>query len=894
MQQQTRYSPSMEGGQMNPTIIPGRRRKQAFFWRSGKKIPWVTYLMTTIQIAVFIAELVRNAQLTGTPIEIHPSFNPMIGPSPYVQIYMGSRFVPCMKNINGVQNANETVYWNCPNTTTSDSSAASNHCTLSELCGFDGVPNPHPGGSLSDRPEPNQWFRFIIPMFIHAGFIHIGFNLLTQLTVGSAMERLIGWWRYAIVYLASGIFGFVMGGNYAAQGISSCGCSGCLFGILALELLDLLYTWKQRPSPWVELVIMLVGVAVSFFLGLLPGLDNFSHIGGFLMGLALGLCLMRSPSSLQERIGLAGNPYVAMSGGAGPGASDDDNNSTNNNGNNNNNNNRNANKATRPATSITDFLKGRRAPEGPSSLLDVFRGRKPLWWAWWLVRIGSLVAILIGFILLIVDFYKYASSTCSWCYRLSCLVIGLPSTFAGVVLYLLLNASYSVAVFTDPGSPANPRSNTSRHEYSALPVTEMPASTAYTAYTVNSAGGSRFCKKCQCPKPDRAHHCSTCKRCVLKMDHHCPWLATCVGLHNYKAFLLFLIYTSVFCWVCFFVSAGWIWHEVFGPDDSGTLDNFLPIGVVLLSILSGIIGLVLSGFTVWHISLALRGMTTIECLEKTRYVSPLRKALNSHRFDTSHGNHNNPAEQEGLAHRLQEYGNQILDAHANAIPGVTRAEEGEERASPVPTSNPSTLSPAQQALSRSYVDLERQRETDRYHDYLEEQDNEKLPSAFDLGWRGNLAHLFGPRPLLWWLPVCTTTGDGWHWEASRRFLEAREQIRRNREQELASEREYYRDLYQRNLNNSRSWGSNHSRNSSSNNNNNNNHQSVAVGIPGRTLDVSSDPERPATGVSMKTLRPMSPRPRPGESDYSDNDEEFEQTEHSAARIQGSDEWRDWD
>ena len=43
------------------------------------------------------------------------------------------------------------------------------------------------------------------------------------------------------------------------------------------------------------------------------------------------------------------------------------------------------------------------------------------------------------------------------------------------------------------------------------------------------------------------------------------------------------------------------------------------------------IGLVLTGFTGWHISLAVRGLTTIECLEKTRYLSPLRQSLDRHR-----------------------------------------------------------------------------------------------------------------------------------------------------------------------------------------------------------------------------------------------------------------------
>lgn len=39
-------------------------------------------------------------------------------------------------------------------------------------------------------------------------------------------------------------------------------------------------------------------------------------------------------------------------------------------------------------------------------------------------------------------------------------------------------------------------------------------------------GTVRFCDKCMLVKPDRAHHCSVCGMCVLKMDHHCPWVKT--------------------------------------------------------------------------------------------------------------------------------------------------------------------------------------------------------------------------------------------------------------------------------------------------------------------------------------------------------------------------------
>lgn len=55
----------------------------------------------------------------------------------------------------------------------------------------------------------------------------------------------------------------------------------------------------------------------------------------------------------------------------------------------------------------------------------------------------------------------------------------------------------------------------------------------------------RFCLVCQVFKPERTHHCSTCKRCVLVMDHHCPWLNNCVGFKNRKTFMLLIIYALI-------------------------------------------------------------------------------------------------------------------------------------------------------------------------------------------------------------------------------------------------------------------------------------------------------------------------------------------------------------
>merc|ERR1719236_105673 len=62
-----------------------------------------------------------------------------------------------------------------------------------------------------------------------------------------------------------------------------------------------------------------------------------------------------------------------------------------------------------------------------------------------------------------------------------------------------------------------------------------------------STGDRRFCKWCQKYKPDRCHHCRICKCCILRMDHHCPWIYNCVGFRNHKYFFLLIVYSAIDC-----------------------------------------------------------------------------------------------------------------------------------------------------------------------------------------------------------------------------------------------------------------------------------------------------------------------------------------------------------
>lgn len=311
----------------------------------------------------------------------------MIGPSPYVLINMGARYVPCMRQTP--QGLDTTIEWPCPNTTTTSLDDTSNQCQLNELCGFHDK-------AYTKSNSPNQWFRFIIPMFLHAGFIHIGFNMLLQILLGKEIEILIGSIRFLIIYLSSGIFGFILGGNFAPQGIASTGASGSLFGIIALMLLDLLYHWEERRSPWVDLAWLMFDIVLSFALGLLPGLDNFSHIGGFLMGLVLGVCLIHSPEILRRRVGADLPPYASV----------------------------------QQARKLADNGDIKAFVKEPVAF---FKGRKPLWWAWWLVRAAALIGAFVVFIVLLKNFYKAHPKTCHWCKYLSC-IVSLPRSITVVIL----------------------------------------------------------------------------------------------------------------------------------------------------------------------------------------------------------------------------------------------------------------------------------------------------------------------------------------------------------------------------------------------------------------------------------------------------------------------------
>mmetsp|Transcript_117469 Transcript_117469/g.328860 ORF Transcript_117469/g.328860 Transcript_117469/m.328860 type:complete len:385 (+) Transcript_117469:134-1288(+) len=170
------------------------------------------------------------------------------------------------------------------------------------------------------------------------------------------------------------------------------------------------------------------------------------------------------------------------------------------------------------------------------------------------------------------------------------------------LITLLLLSSYIRCILVHPGDVPNE----SPWLYSPVPGFSKPS-----LLEAKKTGERRHCKWCGKYKPDRCHHCRICQTCILKMDHHCPWIYNCVGFHNYKFFLLLLFYTMLDTHFIMWTMTESMVQSV--QNNAPFWDMFsLLFGLTLAFFFGTLVTL----FFAFHFWLTANGLTTIEFCEK--------------------------------------------------------------------------------------------------------------------------------------------------------------------------------------------------------------------------------------------------------------------------------------
>ncbi|XP_025807366.1 probable protein S-acyltransferase 16 isoform X2 [Panicum hallii] len=181
---------------------------------------------------------------------------------------------------------------------------------------------------------------------------------------------------------------------------------------------------------------------------------------------------------------------------------------------------------------------------------------------------------------------------------------GVANAAAFTALAAACLATYAVAVRRDPG----------RVPPGYAPDVEDAESTVHEIK--RKSGDLRYCQKCCHYKPPRAHHCRVCKRCVLKMDHHCFWINNCVGHENYKIFLVFVLYAVVASFYAMILIIGSVMHSV--PKDEQSGSDSSRTSIIICGVILSPLALALAMLLGWHIYLILQNKTTVEYHEGVR------------------------------------------------------------------------------------------------------------------------------------------------------------------------------------------------------------------------------------------------------------------------------------
>ncbi|HXJ94003.1 MAG TPA: rhomboid family intramembrane serine protease [Terriglobia bacterium] len=179
------------------------------------------------------------------------------------------------------------------------------------------------GASYRPYFQHGQYWRAVMPMFLHIGWWHLVLNMIPLLLLGPVLEQIYGYGRYAAIYVGAGITGSLLS-MYHGHNVPAAGASGAVFGVVMATLTAGYVHRDALPHPLARMfrrsrfaAILVVFIVVELVSGYLSqNIDNWGHLGGLLGGGLLAFLipppkLVETESGVQK-VSLARNPAALL------------------------------------------------------------------------------------------------------------------------------------------------------------------------------------------------------------------------------------------------------------------------------------------------------------------------------------------------------------------------------------------------------------------------------------------------------------------------------------------------------------------------------------------------------------------------------------------------------
>ena len=160
------------------------------------------------------------------------------------------------------------------------------------------------GASFSPYFRRGEYWRLVMPMFLHIGWLHLAVNSYALFLLGPILERVYGYGRFALLYVAAG-----MGSSAVSMSLSrniAAGASGAIFGIAGAMLVAGYLHREVIPPRWGRALGrgILPFIVLNLILGFtVRGIDNWGHLGGLLSGMVLAALIPPPAHDLAPQFG---------------------------------------------------------------------------------------------------------------------------------------------------------------------------------------------------------------------------------------------------------------------------------------------------------------------------------------------------------------------------------------------------------------------------------------------------------------------------------------------------------------------------------------------------------------------------------------------------------------